>query len=131
MDERMSACRWILGGLLGCSVHAAIGAQELSDPTKPPNVLASPQAAAGADALQGNRLQSVLLSRGRKIAVIDGEPVALGGKVGNAILVSISPSEVVLKEGNEARVVKLYPGTEKKPSAKRSARATSAGGAKP
>ena len=101
-------------------------AQALADPTRPP----SASAAAGAPqaALPGPQLQSVLLSPGRKLAVISGEMVALGGKYGDATLVRLTESEAVLKAGGELQVLKLYPGVDKKPvRAKRAA----AGGKKP
>ena len=90
---------------------AAAWAQGLADPTRPPNA----SAVAGATEISslGPQLQSVLISPGRKLAVINGETVALGGKFGQATLVRITESQVVLKSGEETQVLKLYPGVEK------------------
>jgi MSHA biogenesis protein MshK len=112
MDERMKAA-WLscalAGGFFACA--GALGAQELADPTRPPEFRGSQEAS---PLEQGGRLQSVLLSSGRKIAVIDGATVPLGGRLGGATLVSIMPTHVVLREGDEERVLRLHPGIEKK-----------------
>jgi MSHA biogenesis protein MshK len=101
-------------------------AQVLTDPTRPPSALSGSPAAQEEPA--GTQLQSVLLSSGRKVAVINGAMVPLGGMVGEAKVVRISETEVVLKKGDETEVLKLFPGVDKLPSKRRAAR-TGAGGA--
>ena len=97
--------------------------QGLADPTRPP----SASAQGGPDeAPAGRQLQSVLLSGGRKIAVIDGNMVALGGMLGEARVVKITETEVVLKTGEETETLKLFPGVDKK-TVKRAARRAQAG----
>ena len=101
-----------LAAALGVAA-AGVHAQGLSDPTRPP----------GANAMQGSaeelpagrQLQSVLLSGGRRLAIIDGAVVALGGKVGEARVVKISETEVVLKTGEETETLKLFPSVDKQP----------------
>lgn len=88
-------------------------AQGLTDPTRPPSVPA-PTAEAGGEALPQTQLQSILISRGRKLAVINGQTVPLGGKVGEATLVSVRETEVVLRSGDATEVLKLYPNVEKR-----------------
>jgi MSHA biogenesis protein MshK len=103
-----------------CLAAPAALAQGLADPTRPP----SAAAAQGGpdDAIPGGRqLQSVLLSGGRKIAVIDGNMVALGGMLGEARVVKITETEVVLKTGEETETLKLFPGVNKQ-AVKRGAR---------
>jgi MSHA biogenesis protein MshK len=98
---------------LAAAWSAASGAlaQGLADPTRPP----SSSAQGGPDdAPVGRQLQSVLLSSGRKIAVIDGNAVALGGMLGDARVVKITETEVVLKTGEETETLKLYPGVDKR-----------------
>jgi MSHA biogenesis protein MshK len=90
---------------------APAAAQPLADPTRPPGEGAA-QAQPGDSA--GGRLQSVLISSRRSVAVIDGRTVALGERVGDATLVSIAPAEVVLQRGAERRTLKLHAGLEKK-----------------
>jgi len=87
-------------------------AQALADPTRPPGPAT---AAAQAGAAPASRLQSVLISKGRKYAVIDGVQVALGGKIGDATLVRLTESEAVLRTGTETEVLQLLPGIDKKP----------------
>jgi len=101
---------------LGMLLASAQGAAQnvLVDPTRPPMVAPSPQASAAAEP-PGPQLQSVLISRGRRIVVINGKPVALGEKFGDETLVRVSETEAVLKRGAEMRVLKLYPSVEKKP----------------
>ena len=93
-----------------CMVSAAV-AQILVDPTRPPGGLAD---MAGSAAVGGPVLQSVMLSPGRKVAVISGEAVVLGGRYGEARLVRLTESEAVLKNGDETTVLKLYPQVEKR-----------------
>jgi MSHA biogenesis protein MshK len=111
-------------GMVLCVLALAFGpaeAQTLRDPMRPPG--ASAPADAGAEAQGGEgqgasvRLQSILLSPGRKFAVINGQEVRLGGRVGDATLIAISETGVVLKRGDERQSVQLLPGVEKKPPA--------------
>ena len=103
MAQRLMA----LGLLAGT---AAVG-QGLSDPMRPPS--AAPDFVRAAPA--SSRLQSVLISPGRKLAVIDGRTVMLGERVGDATLVAISPAQVTLQTGGAYQTLKLLPGIERKP----------------
>lgn len=97
--------------IVPCAAVTA-GAQGLTDPTRPPGVLSGPaiDGAAGG----GPVLQSVMLSPGRKVAVISGKMVVLGGRYGSARLVKLTESEAVLKDGAETTVLKLFPLVEKR-----------------
>ena len=86
-------------------------AQGLPDPTRPPSASVSDPAPSG----ESSRLQSVLISPGRKLAVIDGRTVMLGGRVGDARVVAIAPAQVTLQRGGAYQTLKLHPGIEKKP----------------
>jgi MSHA biogenesis protein MshK len=44
------------------------------------------------------------------VAVISGQTVRLGGKVGDAVLVRIGQGEVVLRRGKALETLRLYPG---------------------
>jgi MSHA biogenesis protein MshK len=90
-------------------------AQPLADPTRP-----STHAQGRAELRQSgpafSRLQSVLISGGRSVAVIDGRAVRIGERVGDAILVSIEPSEVTLQRGLTRERLSLLPSAvEKRP----------------
>jgi len=95
-------------------------AQGLVDPTRP--AWAAGQPGAVEEAPAGTQLQSVLISSRRRLAVINGATVPLGGMVGEARLVKISETEVVLKKGEETEVLKLYPGIDKQPVKRGTAR---------
>jgi hypothetical protein len=88
-------------------------AQPLADPTRPP---AQGPAELRQSEAPSSRLQSVLISAGRSIAVIDGRAVHLGERVGDATLVSIEPSEVTLQRGAARERLTLLPlAVEKRP----------------
>jgi hypothetical protein len=114
MDKIVKRLLLLLTGAVACCTARA---QALPDPTRPPAI---PQRAApGASSspavkmpAAGPVLQSVLISRragGRRVAVIDGEPVALGGTFHGAVLVRVAETEVELRRGNQRQVLKLFP----------------------
>lgn len=85
-------------------------AQALSDPMRPPP-FAAPAGATGEQTSGGGLvLQSTLLSKGRRIAMIDGKPMKVGDRIGSARIISIDPGAVTLREANKTRVLQLYPG---------------------
>ena len=123
MADRMSkavyflAMALVIGFLAGDALaQGSSGAQgsALSDPTRPPGAGAWQQGTQEV-APAGKQLQSVLLSGGRRVAIIDGTMVALGGKLGEARVVRISETEVVLKTGEETETLKLFPSVDKQP----------------
>lgn len=118
MKKRAVRCIAAAGAML---LMAGAQAQVLSDPTRPPS--AGPESSSGQEDASAARLQSVLLSPGRKIAVINGVAIPLGGMVGEARLVKITETEAVLKSGNETEVLKLFPGVEKEQRVRETARA--------
>jgi MSHA biogenesis protein MshK len=117
MAQRLTA--GIAALVLACgasSAGQAARAQALTDPMRPPQLSAAERPVEGAQAPQGaSRLQSVLISPARRLAVIDGSVVALGGQVGGATVVAISETEVVLKKGDERETLKFHPGVQLRP----------------
>jgi MSHA biogenesis protein MshK len=98
-------------GFAGCLLLAAsaASAQTMTDPTRPPDAL-NPGLAGGAQyAITGPVLQSVLISPGRRVAIINGQEVRLNGKFGNARVTRITETEVVLREGRNIQILKLFP----------------------
>lgn len=91
----------------------AATAQVLVDPTRPPAGISATDKSEGAAA--GPVLQSVMISPTSRLAVIDGETVKLGGKYGEARVVKITESEVVLRSGSATETLKMYPGVELTP----------------
>lgn len=90
---------------------------ETADPTRPPANWLAPVAdsAPGSDVASGGlRLQSVLLPQGgRPVAVIGGQTVSLGGKVGGATLVRLNEREAVLQGADGVTRLYLTPDVQK------------------
>ncbi len=98
------------------SVSPALAAETLRDPTRPPSALYAPDG--WTEIETGPMLQSVRVSQGRYTAVISGETVRVGSKFGDARVVRIRETEVVLKTGDSLQTLKLFPDVEKRPAAK-------------
>lgn len=73
-------------------------------------------ARAGGPASAGAGLQLVITSAQRKLALIDGSLVAVGGKVRSGTLAGVSDSVAVLQKGGTRDVLLMHPDIEKKPS---------------
>ena len=102
----------VLAALIAAA-GAAPAQQAAPDPTRPPGY--GPSDAAGGEAPMV--LQSVILpKRGKPSAIIGGERLTLGGKLGEAQVVKITESEVVLKGPEGLQTLKMAPDVEKKPS---------------
>lgn len=101
-------------------------AQALADPTRPPAALGS-SAADSDKPEEPPALQSVLISPQRRVAIINGRSVQVGDKVGQARVARILENEVVLRDGKEVQVLKLFPQVEKKSAAGRGEKASSHG----
>jgi MSHA biogenesis protein MshK len=105
----------LIAGFLVASAWASIGHGQLADPTKPPAALAAPapDAAAAGAAVAG--LQSVIMRKnGKPAALINGEVVELGDKLGEAKLVKITEDAVVLRGPQGEETLRLTPAAEKK-----------------
>lgn len=102
-------------GLLCASVCArALAAPvDLPDPTRPPASLSTQPNDAEVSAA-GPELQSVLISSHRREAIVSGRTVRVGDRVGDAKVAKITESEVVLRNGQDMRVLKLFPQIEKR-----------------
>lgn len=96
-----------------CAAGAATLAQaQMADPTRPPPEALLLSAPGEAAAPAGPQLQSVLVSTrpgGRRVAVIDGQTVRLGGQFDGAVLVKLNDHEAVLRRGAALQTLRLYP----------------------
>lgn len=110
MAERLTAG---LAAIALLVLASAAQAQALADPTRPPTMMS--QAATEGTATRGPHLQSVLISGTRKLAVIDGVTVPLGGRFDGATVIAIAETEVTLRHGEGVQTLKLYPGIERQP----------------
>lgn len=106
-------------------------AQPLADPTRPPASLANPATAGGAETARlnlGPQLQSVLLRQGaRSSALISGQWVEAGQKVGDATLVKVSADRVLLRGPGGTETLRLMPDVDKRAVAVRRPGATNQG----
>jgi MSHA biogenesis protein MshK len=98
-------------------VCPALALESLPDPTRPPNELFSTGVLAGktkdhAQTSVHEDLQSIIISPRHRAAVINGERVELGEKVGDATLVEVRETSVVLQGASGKRIVNLFPGVQ-------------------
>lgn len=93
--------------LLPVFAHAEV----LPDPTRIPASIATPVEAGVAEAPPAG-LQSIIISKTRRAAIIDGETVELGGKHGDARLVEVNEGSVVLRGAQGRQVMTLFPGVK-------------------
>jgi len=115
-DRVTPAAALVLAAAFACAAHAA----PFADPTRPPDAV---EPVEGRDAgASGPRLESILIAPNRRLAVISGQTVQLGGRFGEARVVRITESEVVLRSGDQLETLKLFPGVEKQPRARRANR---------
>jgi hypothetical protein len=97
---------------------AAQAQQALVDPMRP----ADARYAAGTAGLQpATGLQGVVMSPQRKLALINGAIVAVGGTIRDGRLVDVTESSVLLKTDSQTEVMRMYPHIEKKPARRASA----------
>jgi MSHA biogenesis protein MshK len=100
--------------LLLCFAGSAFAQRAaLVDPTRPPNMSVESGAKESA-APAGPRLQSVLISPTRRVAVISGSTVVQGGRYGNATVASISEGAVLLRYADRKETLYLVPGVVKR-----------------
>jgi MSHA biogenesis protein MshK len=112
MRAIVRAC--VFSGFWACTAAHAALAQTLADPMRPPNL--SGTAAGDVTEEAPRKLQSVLLSHGRKVAVINGEVVPLGGRIGDGVVAAISETEVLVKYPDHTETLKLLGDVVRTPS---------------
>lgn len=96
-------------------IPMAVYAQKIvTDPTRPPAGFGTGATDTEGDTGGGIRLQSVMISPTHSAAIINGVTVRLGEKYGDAVLVRVAESEVVLRSGGAQQVLKIHPGVEKR-----------------
>lgn len=104
----------VVCGLALVAAVTVARAQGLNDPTRPPAALENPATAAGDAPAAATGLQTTIRSScGKPGAIINGEYVLLGGRVGDARLVRISEDSVTLKGPAGRETLKLIQGVEK------------------
>jgi len=88
---------------------AAALAEDLPDPTRPPAAIAAPVDSSVVEPPKPAGLQSVIISKNRSAAIIDGQTIELGGKYGDVRLIEVSDTGVILQGARGKRVMNLFP----------------------
>lgn len=105
--------RAVIAGGLGAAIMllaASASAEDLPDPTRPPAALLAPADSVIVEPPKPAGLQSVIISKGRSAAIIDGQTVELGGKYGDVRLIEVSDTGVILQGARGKTVMTLFPG---------------------
>jgi MSHA biogenesis protein MshK len=123
MAQRLIGALCALAAALAASASEAALAQALADPMRPPAAPAASPAEGAKDSPPAMRLQSVLISAARRVAVIDGRLVRQGERVGDGKLVAISESHVVLQRPHGRETLKLNATVDKQPVPRRAVKA--------
>lgn len=84
---------------------AAAQAAPFADPTQPPIVRDAGEGARTA----GPRIESILIAPDRRLAVIDGQQVTVGSRVGSSAVVRITETEVVVRGAAGEQTLRLFP----------------------
>lgn len=110
-----------LNPLLGCALlllaAAAPATAQLSDPTRPALDESAVAVGGNAAAPVSTGLQTILRRRGaRPAAIINGEYVELGARLGESRLTAIGEDSVVLSGPGGKETLAMTPGIAKKPS---------------
>lgn len=94
--------------------QAAEDLERLLDPTRPhqPGTVS----AVAQEAITGPELQSTMISPTFRRAVISGRTYKQGDKIGGAVIISIQPYEVTLKQGGRETRLRLLPKLTREPN---------------
>jgi hypothetical protein len=101
--------------LLAASVAATASAAQgapFADPMRPPSVF---EAGPSEVSIGGPRLESVLIAPDRRIAVISGQQVGVGGRIGAGEVVRITETEVQIRGADGIATLRLVPDFAKRP----------------
>ena len=116
------AAKSLLALMVAVFLGAGSALAQVPDPTRPAGTLVSPDAAGAVAVPAESGVQTVILRPGRKsAAVINGQYVEVGGKLGDKRVLLISESEVVLKGENGREVIRVTPDIEKVPAGTKAA----------
>jgi hypothetical protein len=108
----------LLGAALAAAATLAAAQGAATDPTRPAIGAGAAESAAIQDPTATTAgLQSVFIRKGGKSgALINGEYVEQGGRVGESVLLKVGEDFVVLKGPGGKEVLRLMPGVDKRAS---------------
>lgn len=100
----MSKTKTLLIGLIAATLCSS--AYALKDPTRPWGYSGEGSGMLYGDGFEGLVLNSVLVSKQRQVAVINGTPLKIGDSIGDYKVVAIAPDRVRIK-GTEGPITLL------------------------
>lgn len=122
MKRQGDTAVFIACGLALLAVMTVAQAQGLPDPTRPPAAVTALPDAKGGPTPETASVQTIIQRQGaRPAAVINGEYVELGGRVGDARVVRITDGAVTLRSDGSQEVLTLTPGIERTAAAGKAA----------
>lgn len=114
MKRQGDTAVFIACGLALLAVMTVAQAQGLPDPTRPPAAAIEALSDAKGEPVPAASVQTIIQRQGaRPAAVINGEYVELGGRVGDARVVRITDGAVTLRSDGSQEVLTLTPGIER------------------
>lgn len=114
MKRQGDTAVFIACGLALLAVMTVAQAQGLPDPTRPPAAAIEVLSDAKGEPVPAASVQTIIQRQGaRPAAVINGEYVELGGRVGDARVVRITDAAVTLRTDGSQEVLTLTPGIER------------------
>lgn len=101
--------------LAGCCLASmSVYAEQLADPTRPPDSILAPVVEGGkGQALQSSGLHVIIIGKQRRTVVIDGQTVELGEHHGDAKLVEVNESGAVMRGAQGVQKLQLFPDVNK------------------
>ena len=96
----------VLVSLLLAALSASVAAEPLQDPLRPPGVGSKTAAHKATPRKMSWSLDAVLVSPQRSVAIINGQPLQLGGEIAGYRLVKIDSGSVVLQKKQKKVVVR-------------------------
>lgn len=110
-------CKCLLTGCIAAfgAAHAQAPGRILIDPMRPAGMADTAPSGQGAARDSAAGVQVILTSPARKLALIDGKVVPLGGDARGGTLVGLSESGAVLHKDGSRDVLLMHPVIDKKP----------------
>lgn len=91
---------------------------QIQDPTRPADTPLASGLSIGANTAQGLQVIVKRPGQGRSTALISGQTVHVGSKIGEQRVVRITANEVTLQGDNGREILRLIPDVQKTPAAK-------------
>lgn len=100
---------------LAAASALAQGGEVMTDPMRPPGAGESGATPPASKPSSSAGVKIILTSSGRKLALIDGKVVLMGGEARDGTLVGLSDSTAVLSRDGRRNVLLMHPDVKKNP----------------